>query len=166
MAHSRVYVHDSIYDQFLTIFKQILFSAQIGDPLAGATQGPLVDGKEQQRVQALVDRAVASLGKDHMHQGGTTLPSADNGAFIVKPTIFTDVKHDVEINTEEIFGPVAVIHRFSKEEDVLALANDTEFGLYGSIWTADIDRALRVTRRLDAGMVGVNCKRRLTQLQM
>lgn len=77
--------------------------------------------------------------------------------FYIEPTVFTDVDPSSEIHREEIFGPVSVIRRFSTEEEVIKLSNDTEYGLTSGVFTQDINRALRIASDFDSGMVGVNC---------
>lgn len=75
----------------------------------------------------------------------------------MQPTIFEGGKEDAEINKQEIFGPVAVIHKFETEEEVLAKANDTEYGLMAGVFTQDINKALRIAAEFESGMVGINC---------
>jgi aldehyde dehydrogenase (NAD+) len=77
--------------------------------------------------------------------------------FYLEPTVFTDVGIDSEIHTQEIFGPVSVVRKFSTEEEVLKMSNDTEFGLMAGVFSQDINKALRVACEFEAGMVGVNC---------
>lgn len=77
--------------------------------------------------------------------------------YFIEPTVFADVDATAEINRDEVFGPVAVVHRFESEEEVTGLANATNFGLYASVFTQDVSRAIRVSSALDSGTVGINC---------
>ena len=80
----------------------------------------------------------------------------DTGYF-VEPTIFTDVKPDSEIHTDEIFGPVSVIRTFKTEDEVMKISNDSEYGLMAGVFTQDINKAMRIASEFDSGMVGINC---------
>lgn len=84
-------------------------------------------------------------------------PPGEKGDFFVTPVIFVQQPEDARIMREEIFSPVVCIHKFETEEEALKMANDTEYGLYGSVYTKDIDRAMRFAQGFESGMVGVNC---------
>ncbi|KAH7907708.1 putative 1-pyrroline-5-carboxylate dehydrogenase [Hygrophoropsis aurantiaca] len=152
-AGSRIYVHEKIYDEFINKFAEHARSLKLGDPFEPTTyQGPQVSQGQYDCIMGYIES-----GK----QEGATLCTGgdrfgDEGYFI-NPTIFTDCKPHMKIVKEEIFGPVATVMKFSTEEEVIELANDTSYGLAGSVFTPNIDRALRVAHQLEAGTAWVNC---------
>lgn len=153
MANSRIYVQESIKEKFLEAFQKLASSRKIGDPLAaGINHGPVADETQFKTVLKYIDIGKKS-GKMVMGEEQDT--SSKN--FTIKPVIFTDQPEDSQIMKEEIFGPVVVINTFKTEEEVIAKANDTEFGLYAALYTNDLNRALRVSKKIESGMVGVNC---------
>ena len=151
MANSRVYVQETVAEKFLALFKESFGAGAIlGNPLEPTTShGPQVDQLQYDRVKSYL-----AIGEKEgkMSMGG----DAGNGLFI-KPTVFENVPEDARILKEEIFGPVVVINTFKTEEEAIEKANATEFGLYASVFTKDIDRAVRASKLLEAGTVGVNC---------
>jgi aldehyde dehydrogenase (NAD+) len=152
MANSRIYVHEKIADQFKEEFKKVFTAAKIGDPLSKETNhGPQADKIQFNIVSKYIEtgKKEANLlvgGERHGEKG-----------FFVKPTVFTDAPEHSTIVKEEIFGPVVVINTFKTEEEAIAKANDSEYGLYASVFTKDIDRAIRVMKALESGTVSVNC---------
>ncbi|MBI2059791.1 MAG: aldehyde dehydrogenase [Nitrospirae bacterium] len=152
-AGSRLFVHRSIAEGFmqgLVTFSQTL---QMGDPLEGGTMlGPLISKPHLERVDAFVQEAKASGAK--VLCGGKRA-SIGNGNFY-EPTILTDVDPASKCVREEIFGPVMCVFQFESEEEVVARANDTVYGLVAGFWTKDVSRALRVAAKLQAGTVWVN----------
>jgi len=125
---------------------------RLGDPqVAGTTVGPLVDQGQFERVKAMIARGTQEA---ELVVGGSRFGS--DGCFI-EPTVFLNPKPDAQILKEEIFGPVAVVMTFDTEEEVIKAANDTEFGLTAGVFTKDIARALRVSSKVDSGLVGINC---------
>jgi 5-carboxymethyl-2-hydroxymuconic-semialdehyde dehydrogenase len=127
---------------------------QQGDPREEATDiGPQVSREHFERVDGFVQRAVAS-GLEPVIGGG---PNTDLGGLYYRPTLFADPAPGSEILTEEVFGPVLTLQSFTGEDEAVALANDSEFGLAGIVYTGDPDRAERVSDRLVAGTVWVNC---------
>ncbi|KAJ5998978.1 Retinal dehydrogenase 1 [Penicillium sp. IBT 35674x] len=152
MANSRIYVHESIAQIFIEKFRKA-FVVESGDPLlAGTNHGPQADEMQYKQVQAYIDQGK----KDGKMIMGGDLSKHTNG-FFVQPTVFLDTPENSRIMKEEIFGPVAVINTFKDEDEVVAKANDTEFGLYASVYTKDVSRALRMAKKLESGNVGVNC---------
>ncbi|KAH8927562.1 aldehyde dehydrogenase [Atractiella rhizophila] len=152
IMNSRIFVHDKVYDQFLSHFKPA-FGVAVGaggDPKAGI--GPLIDRFQYEQVAGYLE-----IGKEEgtVELGGSLLENQKG--FFIPPSIFTNVSDDARINREEVFGPVVVVHRFTDEEEVVRRANDTEYGLYAAVFTKNIDRALRIAQQLEAGQVGVNC---------
>lgn len=153
-AASRVYVQEGIYDKFVAGYKKAMEekSRGVGDPDAESTIiGPLVDKAQFERVTGFLERG-KTQGK--LLVGGGRI--GDKG-YYVQPTVFEDVGEDAEILKNEIFGPVAVLNKFKTEEEIIAKANDTSYGLMAGVFTQDINRAMRVSAEIDSGMVGVNC---------
>ncbi|CAL5875033.1 uncharacterized protein PFLUO_LOCUS9336 [Penicillium psychrofluorescens] len=154
VAASRVYVQKSIADKFIDGYKERMKEAvkKIGNPLEESTSmGPLVNKAAFERVSGMIER-----GKSEAELVVGGMRHGDEGCF-VEPTVFLNPKEGAEIYKNEIFGPVAVIKTFETEEEVLALANDTEFGLMSGVFTKDLNRALRISALLESGVVGVNC---------
>ncbi|KAK7892971.1 hypothetical protein LTR67_007208 [Exophiala xenobiotica] len=154
VASSRVYVHQDIKKEFLRRFKESFESIHntYGDPFdADKTNGPIVDRPQHERVLGLVES-----GKQQatLITGGSKL--LESGCF-VQPTIFADSLPDARVHREEIFGPVVVVNSFKDEDEVIATANDTDYGLSGAVFTQDINRAMRVAAQINSGTVGVNC---------
>lgn len=160
-AATRVYVQEGIYDEFARRYKAALEAQAktIGDPdSASTTVGPLVDEAQFKRVSGFIERGAAGQGS--LLTGGKCGIGVNNNngkGFFVEPTVFTDVQEDAEINTHEIFGPVAVLAPFKTEEEAIRKANATEYGLMAGVFTQDINRALRVASEFESGMVGINC---------
>jgi len=125
---------------------------RLGDGMVPDTQiGPLIDRKAADAVLGMVENAVA-LGAEVLAGGGR----AANGECFVEPTVLTGVQRNMRVFSEEIFGPVAPLLKFETEEEAIALANDTEYGLAAYFYSCDIGRAWRVAEGLDYGIVGIN----------
>ncbi|MEV4330155.1 aldehyde dehydrogenase family protein [Streptomyces sp. NPDC049597] len=146
-ARTRILVQRSVYDRFLGLLAPAIESVVVGDPSDEKTQmGPLISRTQLDRVRSYVpDDAKAIRG---------TAP--EGPGFWFPPTVLTDLAPDAPAACEEIFGPVAAVLPFEDEEDAVRLANATEYGLSGSIWTRDVGRALRVSRAVQAGNLSVN----------
>jgi len=148
-------VQESIREKFLEVFKRVASERRMGDPTdKDVNHGPLADKAQYDTVLKYVEIGKESGGKLFM-DANATKKKAEN--LTIHPVIFTDAPEDSKIMKEEVFGPVVVINTFKTEEEVLAKANDTEFGLYAALYTKDLDRALRVAKKLESGMIGVNC---------
>lgn len=125
---------------------------RLGDPLDMATtMGPLVNKAAFERVTQMIER-----GKNEAELVVGGVRHTEQGYFI-EPTVFLNPKKDAQIYKNEIFGPVSIIKTFETEEEVLSLANDTDFGLMSGVFTRNINRAMRVSGKLESGVVGVNC---------
>lgn len=149
VANSRIYVQDTVAEKFTQLFREKFGAVTLGNPLdASTTHGPQVDVLQYNRVKEYLD-----IGA---RDGSLTLGGDAENGFFVKPTIFEDVPEESRLMREEIFGPVVAINTFKTEAEAIEKANDTEFGLY-AVFTKDLDRAVRVSRALEAGTVGVNC---------
>ncbi|KAJ5220124.1 Retinal dehydrogenase 1 [Penicillium chermesinum] len=154
MANSRIYVHESIAPRFIELCKKSLSTVVKGDPLdPKTTHGPQADKLQWESVQHYIE-ASKKLGQ--MVLGSEEQPDDSNGYFI-EPTIFLGVPEDAKAMKEEIFGPVVHINTFSTEDEVVAKANDSEYGLYASVYTNDLSRALRMAKKLESGNVAINC---------
>jgi glyceraldehyde-3-phosphate dehydrogenase (NADP+) len=145
----RLYVHESLYEDFLKGFVQATRELACGDPMDEATVvGPLIEPKHVERVLAWTREAVA--GGARKHCGGEAQGQ------VVLPTVLTDVKPDMKVCREEVFGPVTVVERFDRFEQALEACNRGRFGLQAGIFTRDIGRALQAFRELDYGGVLIN----------
>lgn len=126
-----------------------------GDPFEEkSTQGPVVSAAQRDRVRAYIRRGVEEGAK--LVCGGAGPPSGLDTGYFVAPTVFSDVRSGMTIAQEEIFGPVLAILPFDDEEEAIAIANDSDYGLAGQVWSADRERAIRVARRVRTGMVSIN----------
>ena len=154
-APTRMLVERSVYDKVLEIAERAGREAVVGNPQEeGGHIGPLVSHVQFGRVQALIEAGVGEGAR--VLVGGPGKPEGFETGYFVKPTIFADVNNDMRIAREEIFGPVLSIIPFDTEEEAIAMANDTPYGLAAYLQTGDADRAERVASRLRAGMVHIN----------
>ncbi|MFI6438096.1 aldehyde dehydrogenase family protein [Streptomyces sp. NPDC050759] len=146
-ARTRILVQESVYDEVRELLADAVSAVVVGDPADEKTQmGPLISRRQLDRVRALVPADAPGL------RGS----APDGPGFWFAPTVLTGEAPDSEAAREEIFGPVAVLLPFTDEEDAIRLANDTPYGLSGSLWTRDLGRALRVSRAVKAGNLSVN----------
>lgn len=152
-AGSRIFVQESIYDKFLDQFTEQARAIKVGDPFSPDTyQGPQVSKTQFERIMGYItsgqnDGATVHLGGKQIGQEG----------YFIEPTIFTECQPNMKIVREEIFGPVACVIKFKTEDEVVEQANDTTYGLAASVFSKDIDRAIRVAHALEAGTAWINC---------
>ncbi|MFE1950087.1 NAD-dependent succinate-semialdehyde dehydrogenase [Streptomyces sp. NPDC059524] len=151
-AANRVYVHAGVAEDFAARLTARMAALTVGDGTAPGTDvGPLIDAAGRDKVERLVRDAV---GRGAKVLTGGEVPEGP-GTFY-PPTVLAQVPRDAELTGTEIFGPVAALFTFEDEDDVVRIANDTEWGLVSYVFTRDLDRALRVGERLETGMVGLN----------
>jgi succinate-semialdehyde dehydrogenase/glutarate-semialdehyde dehydrogenase len=149
---NRFYVHESIHDAFATKFAERMKGLKVGNGLDdGVALGPLVNAEAREKVVELVGDAVAKGAK--ILSGGKAI---DGPGYFYPATVLTDVPDNAELLREEIFGPVAPIQKFSSLDEVVAKANATEYGLVAYVYTRDLSNGMRVSERLDFGMIGLN----------
>ncbi len=154
-ARSRILVEASKYDEFVAAFAQRAEALIVGDPLNDDTDvGPLITPSHRVSVETHLQRA-EDEGATRVCGGERLTGDAARGNFLT-PAVFVDVRPEMSIMREEVFGPVVAIAPFSDEDEAVALANDSDYGLSGSIWTRDIGRAMRVTRAFETGMISIN----------
>jgi len=147
-ARSRILVQRSVFDDFLSLMQPVVENLRVGDPFDEATEmGPLISADHREKVAAYVpeDAPVEIQGQ-----------APEGPGFWYPPTVLAPVSNDDEAAREEIFGPVVAVIPFEDEEDAIRLANDTVYGLSGSIWTRNGAKALRVARRLETGVISIN----------
>jgi len=152
VAANRFHVHSSVAGEFVRRLTDAMSSLRVGHGTEDGVQvGPLINSDQRDKVVELVDDAVSRGAR--VTTGGKPL---DGDGWFYAPTVLTDVPPDARILREEVFGPVAPVTTFEDENEAVRLANDTEFGLVGYVFTRDVDRAIRVGERLATGMVGLN----------
>ena len=155
-AGSRVFVQEGIYDKFVEAAKKAFGAVEQGDTLSLNTQiGASINENQVKKVSSYIDIAKSEGATIAIGGERNTEGACANGCFF-KPTLITNVTNDMRVAREEIFGPVAVIIKFKDAEDVIKMANDSEYGLGGGIFTKDITKAINVARRVETGRVWVN----------
>jgi acyl-CoA reductase-like NAD-dependent aldehyde dehydrogenase len=152
-AGTRVFVQRDFHDEFVDKLTKQAAQAKAGDPLDPKTMiGPLVSKEQFERVKGYLE-----IGKKEGAEPKLGGDVRGGKGYFVDPTIFTNVKNDMRIAREEIFGPVASVIPFKDENDAVLQGNDTTYGLAAAVWTNDVSRAHKVARALKAGTVWVNC---------
>lgn len=155
-ATSRILVQDSIYDKFIELFnEQVKSVSKVGDPFKDETfQGPQVTKAQFERVLGYIESGKSEGATVAI--GGEAYKNVNGKGFFIAPTVFTNVKDDMKIYREEVFGPFVVVASFKTEEEAVTRANDTTYGLGSAVFTQDITKAHRIARNLEAGMVWIN----------
>jgi acyl-CoA reductase-like NAD-dependent aldehyde dehydrogenase len=155
-AGGRLVVSDGVADELVERLAEKVSGIRVGRGLDPETQmGPLVSGRQRDRVLGLYDSAVEQGARAVVGGGAAHVDDCPDG-FFVEPTIFDETSNDMRINREEIFGPAVAVIRVADEEEAVRVANDTSFGLAAAVWTRDGARANRIARALNAGTVWIN----------
>ncbi len=159
IAGSRLLVQRTVHDEVVEQLVRLAKTARIGDPKLADTQiGPVTTRQQRERILGYMALA-REAGAECVLGGGTPSDARLGEGWFVEPTIFTGVNNSMRIAREEVFGPVLAVIPFDDEEQALAIANDSTYGLAAGIWTTDIGCALRMSERLNAGTVWINCYR-------
>ena len=149
---NRIYVQSGVYDEFAAKLVKAVEGLKVGNGLeAGVTQGPLIDASAVEKVEEHI--------QDALSRGARVITGGKRhslGGSYFEPTVLADVPNDAQVAKEETFGPLAPLFRFETDDEVLQLANDTEFGLASYFYSRDISRIWRVAEGLESGMVGIN----------
>lgn len=157
MAGTRIYVQESIAESFMTTFVKLFSAVQSGDPLLPSTEmGPQADQIQFERIKAYIATARSETTGTLLTGGRNSREAGDSGYFI-EPTAYSNVAEDAATQKDEIFGPFVNINTFRTESEAIAKANTSEYGLYASVYTRDLSRALRVAKAFESGFVAVNC---------
>ena len=155
-AGSRIFVEDKIYDEFVGKLVEAFRAVKVGDPMDPTTQmGSQINQRQLEKILGWVEEAKKEGARVAVGGEAAKIPGFEKGAFM-QPTLLVDVKNDMKVAQNEIFGPVACVIRFSSEAEVVAMANDSEYGLGGAVWTREINRAMRVARGVHTGRMWVN----------
>jgi betaine-aldehyde dehydrogenase len=155
-AGCRAIVQDEIFDRFVEEVGRRADRIRLGHGSDAASEtGALISAEHRAKVEAFVAEALADGAR--LVAGGRRPEEPElQAGFFYRPTVLTDVRRDMRIVREEVFGPVLTIERFTTEDEAIAMANDTDYGLAGAVWTADASRAQRVANRLRHGTVWIN----------
>jgi aldehyde dehydrogenase (NAD+) len=153
-ACTRVLVPEFRYDEAVEVIAGAMAAVRVGDPMQPDTVfGPVVSQRQRDRIEEYIAIGLAAGAK--LVTGGGRPAGLDRG-YYVEPTVFRDVTNDMRIAREEIFGPVVVVLPYRDDDDAVSIANDSDFGLGGFIYTADVERGTDIARRIETGSIGVN----------
>jgi len=162
LAGSRLFLHEKIYDEFIDRLVERTRRIKMGDPsIMESEMGPMATTDQLHKVEGFVERATRE-GAELVYGGKRPEDPALGQGWFFMPTIFGKMRNDMDLAREEVFGPVLAVMRFREEEEAIALANETRYGLAAGIWTNDVKRAHRVARALKAGTVWINTYRALS----
>jgi aldehyde dehydrogenase (NAD+) len=149
MSANRVLVHQSVFDEFVGRYADKVRSLSVGNPRDENTiMGPLITAQAAEGLNAAVDRAIAD--------GATPLLRGNVDGGLMEPVVLLDVTPDMEVAQRELFGPVVSLIPFADDDEAIAIANNSEFGLSGAVHTSDIDRGIELAKRVQTGMIHVN----------
>ena len=160
LSGSRLFVEESLYDAFVERFTAAVRKLKLGDPLdKKVEQGALISAAHRDKVLGYIEQARREGGKILCGGGPPAQPPAPRcaGGYFVEPTVIAGLAPDSRVNQEEIFGPVVTVTPFQKEDEVVAWANSTEYGLAAALWTKSLPRAHRMAERIASGTVWINC---------
>lgn len=164
IAGSRLLLQDSIHDKFMEKLVALAKTARMGNPMDLETQvGPVTTKPQYEKILGYIGVAQGEGAKCALGGKPASRPECGDGWFI-EPTIFTGVRNDMRIAQEEVFGPVLSVIRFRDDDEAIAIANDSPYGLAAGIWTSSIKRALRASERVQAGSVWVNTYRAVSYM--
>ncbi|MBA0126973.1 aldehyde dehydrogenase [Haloechinothrix sp. YIM 98757] len=155
VAQTRILASRRRYHEVVEALTEMVRALPVGDPHDEANYiGPMVARRQQQRVARYFDIGTGEGAR--ITTGGPGMPDGLTAGWYVRPTVFADVHNDMRIAREEIFGPVLAVIPYDDEDDAVAIANDSEYGLAGSVWTSDVQHGLEIARRVRTGTLGVN----------
>ncbi len=153
-ATTRMLVPESKYEEAATIAAEVAKGFTVGDPMGTANLGPLISDVQRDRVRSYIRKGVEEGAQ--LLAGGPEAPEGQPKGYFVKPTVFGKVTSSMTIAKEEIFGPVLSILTYKDEDDAVRMANDSVYGLAGTVWSKDEVRAQRVARRIRTGQIDIN----------
>ncbi len=152
---SRLIVPATARDEVVEVIAATMARYSVGDPMDESIRcGPMVSARQQESVAGYIASGITEGAT--LVAGGEGMPDGLDSGFYVKPTVFADVSPNMTIFREEIFGPVLSITTYDSEEEAIALANDSEYGLSGGVWSGDEERALQFARKMRTGQVSIN----------
>ena len=158
LCGSRVFVQDNIYERFKSDFVERAKQLVVGDPKEESSNlGAVVSKPHFEKIQACIERARTEGGTILCGGQAATVSGRCEGGFFIEPTVIEGLSNSCATNQQEIFGPVVTIQPFKTDDEVIAMANDSQYGLASSIWTQDVSRANAMAEKIDAGVVWVNC---------
>lgn len=155
LCGSRIFVERSYYDTFKEDFVEAVKTLKVGHPMDDVDLGAVVSEQHQQKIQGYIQMALEDGGKLLYGGQAVTVPGHDGGYYL-QPTVIEVPSNQCRVNQEEVFGPLVTVMPFDTEEEAIALANDVPYGLASTVWSSDIDRIMRIGKRLEAGIVWVN----------
>jgi aminomuconate-semialdehyde/2-hydroxymuconate-6-semialdehyde dehydrogenase len=158
LCSSRIMVEENIYNKFRKDFVEKVSALIVGDPIEDSTQiGSITSKPHLDKVMTYIELAQEEGGTILTGGKPVTIKGRCEGGWFVEPTVIDGLINSCRTNQEEIFGPIVTIIPFKDEGEAIDIANDTEYGLSATIWTEDIDKATRLARNIDAGVIWINC---------
>ncbi len=158
LCGSRIFIEKSIYEKFKGAFLKRVSTLKVGDPLNDKNRmGAIVSKSHMEKILSYIELAKQEGGKILCGGNQLHLERKNKNGFFIEPTVFENLPHDCRTNQEEIFGPVVTLAPFETEDEALMMANSTQYGLAGTIWTESLTRAHRVAAKLQSGIIWINC---------